>query len=80
MLLKIRNMMDIKEVLILRFIRFLKKRPLHLQLNLPASGGANKPILNQISNLQTKFINELLEICGKEGLIFYSKTIFSVLI
>ena len=49
-LLKIKNMMDIKEVLLLWFKNFLIKRLLVEQLN-----------LRQINNLQMNFINQLLE-------------------
>ena len=67
---KILNMMDIKNVLPLWFINFLRKRLLLVE----------KINLCKISNLQMNFINQLLESLKREKYIYHLKTIFRVLI
>ena len=78
-LLKIQNMMDIKEVLVLWFIIFLVKCPLHLQINL-----LNVVVLimklNKIRNWLKNYTKQLLKNFKKEEFILNLQTISGVLI
>ena len=68
-------MMDIKEVLLLWFINFLIKSPLHLQLNqLKVVMLIMK--LNKKSNWLKNYKSELLKNVKKEEFILHLKTIF----
>ena len=61
LLLKIQNMMNIKEVLFIWFMIVLKKRPKLVVLNLLL-----KMKLNKINNYLKNFTNQLLENLKKE--------------
>ena len=70
-LLKIQNMMDIKEVLLLWFINFLIKNPEVVVLKLK---------LNRMSNQLKNYANQLLKNLKSGKYIHHLKTIFGMLI